>query len=130
MDRAMKRQALAAGALLLCLTLVDSARAADADNGKAVFQKTCANCHTIEIGLNKVGPTLWAVVGRPVASVPDYDYSTKMRSMRSTWKVWNDKHLDAYLTHPRELLHGVKMFYAVPDGQTRADVIAYLKTLR
>jgi cytochrome c len=106
------------------------AQAADAAAGQALFQKTCANCHSIEVGVNKVGPTLFDIVGRPVASVQGYDYSPKMRSVARDWKVWDEKHLDAYLTNPRQVLHGVKMFFAVPDAATRADVIAYLGRLR
>ena len=107
-----------------------TAQAADAGLGKAMFDKTCASCHSIEAGVNKVGPTLFDIVGRPIASVQGYDYSAKMRTVGKDWKVWDDKHLNAYLTNPRGVLHGVKMFFAVPDAADRADVIAYLNTLK
>ena len=126
----MKALAATAGAWVVCLALSTNTRAADVADGKALFEKTCANCHSIEAGVNKVGPTLFDIVGRPIASVPGYDYSRKMRAVGKTWKVWNEKQLDAYLTHPRQVLHGVKMFFAVPDPRARADVIAYLNTLR
>ncbi len=73
---------------------------------------------------------MFDVVGRPIASINGYQYSSKMRSVSKQWKVWDAKRLDAYLTNPRQVLHGVKMFFAVPDAQARADVIAYLGTLR
>ena len=120
----------AAAAALAALGLASAAQAADGAAGKALFDKTCANCHAVEAGVNKVGPTLFDIVNRPVASVHGYDYSKKMLSMRKPWKVWDEKHLDTYLTHPREVLHGVKMFFAVPDAKDRADVIAYLATLK
>ena len=107
-----------------------TAQAADARLGKAMFDKTCASCHSVEAGVNKVGPTLFDIVGRPIASVQGYDYSAKMRSVGKDWKVWDEKHLNAYLTNPRGVLHGVKMFFAVPDASDRADVIAYLNTLK
>lgn len=107
-----------------------SAQAADVAAGQVLFDKTCANCHSIDIGVNKVGPTLFDIVGRPIASVPGYDYSKKMRSARRQWKAWDARYLDLYLTHPREVLHGVRMFFAVPDAKDRADVIAYLSTLK
>src|SRR5262245_63131672 len=31
----------------------------NATTGKAVFERTCRNCHSAEIGVNKVGPSLW-----------------------------------------------------------------------
>ena len=103
---------------------------ADAGGGKALFDRTCANCHSVEAGVNKVGPTLFDIVDRPIASVPGYDYSKKMRAVSKDWKVWNEKRLGDYLTNPRQVLHGVKMFFAVPDAKDRADVIAYLNTLK
>jgi cytochrome c len=38
--------------------MVAPALAADGDAiaGKAVFQRTCQNCHAVEIGVNKIGP--------------------------------------------------------------------------
>jgi cytochrome c len=124
----------------IALLAVTAAMAAMAGNalaggnaaaGKEVFEHTCANCHTTQIGLNKVGPTLWDIVGRPVASVPDYSYSEKLRSMRDEWKAWNAAQLDMYLTNPREVLHGVKMFFkGLPEEKDRQDVIAYLETLK
>lgn len=117
-------------ALVAVLAGAGAARAADVAAGKAIFDKTCAVCHSSDAGVNKVGPSLFDVVDRPVASVPGFDYSEKMRAVALELKVWNEANLDAYLTHPRQVLHGVKMFFAVPDPQDRADIIAYLKMLR
>ena len=122
----LRSSALAALALVLC----GPSLAADVAAGQALFDKTCANCHSVQAGVNKVGPTLFDIVDRPIASVPGYDYSKKMRSVAKDWKVWDEKRLGAYLTHPRQVLHGVKMFFAVPDAGDRADVIAYLNTLK
>jgi cytochrome c len=103
----------------------------DSAAGKAIFDRTCINCHSSEIGVNRIGPSLWNVIGRPIASVPDFPYSEKMRGMRNEWKVWDAKRLDLYLTNPREVLHGVKMFFrGLPDPKDRADVIAYLETFK
>jgi cytochrome c len=117
-------------ALAAALFAATAAHAADAAAGKALFDKTCANCHSIEAGVNKVGPTLFDVIDRPVASVRGYDYSKTMRQVSHRWKAWDEKHLSQYLANPREVLKGVKMFYAVPRAEDRADVIAYLQTLK
>lgn len=116
--------------LAAVLALCAPARAGDAAAGKALFERTCAACHSTEAGVNKVGPTLFDVVDRPIASVQGYDYSKKMRSIGRQWKVWDPKNLDTYLANPRQVLHGVKMFFAVPDPQDRSDVIEYLTTLK
>jgi cytochrome c len=117
-------------ALAACTLLAGPAHAGEPMAGKALFDKTCANCHSVDAGVNKVGPTLFDIVDRPVASVHGYDYSKTMLSVRKRWPRWDTKHLDTYLAHPREVLHGVRMFFAVPDATDRADVIAYLVTLK
>jgi cytochrome c len=79
-DSGMKRLTAAGAALVVCLVFSANGWAADVAIGKAMFEKTCANCHSTEAGVNKVGPTLFDIVGRPVASVQGYDYSKKMRA--------------------------------------------------
>ena len=49
------------GLAAICLSLASAARAADVAAGKVLFQKTCANCHSTEAGVNKVGPTLFDI---------------------------------------------------------------------
>lgn len=126
----MKRLAASGCAFAIWLAFGASAWAADVANGKFIFEKTCANCHSIDAGVNKVGPTLFDVVDRPIASIHDYDYSKKMRAVGKQWKVWDEKNLNTYLTNPRQVLHGVKMFFAVPDAKDRTDVIAYLTSIK
>jgi cytochrome c len=101
--------------------------AGDVSRGKEIFQRTCINCHSTEIGVNKIGPSLHGVVGREVAIVPDFIYSDALKATR---KTWTEAELDAYLADPRGAMHGVKMFFkGLPNADQRADVIAYLKTL-
>ncbi|MDA9431912.1 c-type cytochrome [Bradyrhizobium sp. CCBAU 51627] len=96
--------------------------------GKAVFQRTCENCHAVVIGLNKVGPSLWNVVERKPATVPDFAYSDAMKANKQPWTVTA---LDTYLADPRGDVHGVKMFFkGLPNATDRANVIAYLQTLK
>ena len=117
------------GALLLVFAAAHAADG-DAEAGLDLFRHTCAVCHSVDVGVNKVGPSLWNVVGRKIASVPDYNYSPQMRAASTEWKVWDAEHLDAYLTNPRQVLRGVKMFYAVPEAKDRSNVIAYLQSLK
>ncbi len=103
----------------------------DAAHGQAIFKQTCGVCHSPEIGVNRIGPSLFGVVGRPVAAIQDYVYSNTLKSMRGSWGKWDDTTLDTYLSNPRQVLHGVKMFFkGLPEASDRADVIAYLRTLK
>ena len=100
-------------------------------NGKAIFERTCANCHSTEIGVNKIGPSLWGIIDRPIAVVPDYTYSETLRERKTEWQVWDEAALNVYLRNPREAVHGVKMFFkGLPAQSDRLDVIAYLQTLK
>jgi cytochrome c len=56
------------------------------------------------------------------------DYSEAMKANKSPWTA---AALDAYLADPRGDVHGAKMFFkGLPESRDRADVIAYLTTLK
>ncbi len=127
----MKTSSVLAVVMAATAALSVGARADEIAKGKAIFGHTCANCHSTKIGVNKIGPSLWDVAGRPIASIPDFSYSEKLVSVRAEWKVWDQKRLDEYLTNPRQILHGVKMYFkGLPDRKDREAVISYLATLK
>ena len=116
--------ALAVGAALALQSL--SAQAQDAAAGKAVFAQ-CAACHSTD-GSNGAGPTLKGIVGSKAAEVPGFRFS---RAMKNSAVVWDAKALDAYLTDPQKAMPGnVMPFSGVADAKQRADLIAYLGTLK
>ena len=97
----------------------------DPVKGKTAFA-TCTTCHAIEAGVNKIGPSLHGVVGRPAGSIPNFTYSAANKGSGITW---TPEKLFQYLENPQRVVPGTKMgFPGYPDPQTRADVIAYLKT--
>jgi len=102
-------------------------RAADVEAGKTAFKK-CALCHTTEAGKNKIGPSLFGIVGRKSATLGDFNYSEAMKKFDHTW---DEGTLDEYLTDPRATVPGTKMiFLGIKDKTERDDVIAYLETLK
>lgn len=116
-------------ALLLCL-LAGSGHADDADiaAGAMVFKK-CAACHTATEPLNKVGPSLMGVVGRPVATYAGYSYSTAMKAFGADGKVWSEAELSDYLLSPKAMVPGTKMsFPGLKKPEDIAHVVAYLKS--
>ena len=124
----MKIAIVAAVVSLASLSFASGAHAAgDADAGKKVFSK-CAVCHTAVAGKNGLGPSLFGVVGRPSASVAGYNYSV---AMKAAAKTWDEATLNAYLTDPKAAVPGNKMAFAgLPNPDDRANVIAYLATLK
>jgi len=98
--------------------------------GVRLFRQ-CAACHTITPqGANRVGPSLWNIVDRPVASLPNYRYSRALSELGQVGAVWDEERLNAYLTAPAQAVIGTTMaFRGLSDAQTRAAIIAYLRTL-
>jgi cytochrome c len=118
---------LTAGAILAAVLTAGSASAQDAAKGEQVFRQ-CGICHATEAGVTKLGPSLAGVVGRKAGTEPGFAYS---EAMKSFGKVWDKATLDAYLTNPAAAVPGGKMvFVGLKDATQRADVIAYLETLK
>lgn len=101
---------------------------ANVDNGKALFQKLCFTCHTIDKGgVNKVGPNQWNLVGRKKASEEGFSYSSGLKAMGGEWTYEDINHM---IYKPVSFVKGTKMAFAgVPKEQDRADLIAYLRTM-
>ena len=128
----MKMRYLAAGLAVIGLGIGAAAAQspaeflANADPGKGsrIFNK-CKACHTIdEGGPTRVGPNLWGVIGRPVASMDGYSYSDAMAAFGGVWTV---DRLFTYLENPRQVVEGTKMaFVGLPKPEDRANLIAYL----
>jgi cytochrome c len=114
-------------ALILAAMAVGSATAADVEAGKTAFKK-CALCHTTEVGKNKIGPSLFGVLGRKSATLENFNYSEGMKKFDHTWDA---ETLDTYLADPRGTVPGTKMIFpGIKDKAERDDVIAYLETLK
>jgi cytochrome c len=98
---------------------------ADPHKGASVFKK-CRACHTVEEGgPHRVGPNLWGVIGRPVASAPGYTrYSQSLKDIGGTWQP---AVLDAYLENPKALApRGIMSFAGLKKPEDRANLIAFL----
>ncbi len=99
----------------------------DAVAGAVVFKK-CGACHTATAPDNRVGPSLIDIVGRPVASAPNYIYSPAMKAFGADGKVWDETLLRTYLPAPQSLVKGTRMkFPGLKSDRDLDNLIAYLK---
>ena len=99
--------------------------AGNAAAGEKVFVQ-CKTCHVAEKGVNRIGPSLWGVVGRHSGSIPGFNYSA---ANKNSGLVWDAPTLFRYLEAPQKVVPGTKMAFAgLKKPQDRADVIAYLAT--
>ncbi|MEJ2026964.1 MAG: c-type cytochrome [Limibacillus sp.] len=102
--------------------------AASVESGESLAKK-CTACHAFEEGgPNKVGPGLWGVVGRAMASHEGYSYSDALQNAPD--EAWSYSALNAFLANPGEYAPGTKMSFAgIAKVEDRADMIAYLRSL-
>lgn len=113
----------------------------DAAKGEKDFKK-CKACHSIiaddgtEIQKGgKTGPNLYGVIGRPVASYPDFKYSQSILAAGATGAVWDEESLAVYVSNPKNWLveitgdSGAKtaMAFKLPKGGD--DMAAYLASV-
>ena len=97
----------------------------DQPDGAALFQRQCSACHTLDPSAPPhQGPLLAGVYGRKPGTVPGYHYSPGFANVDF---VWDEPHLDAYLTNPQAVIPGAIMPYRQSKAPIRHAIIAYLK---
>ncbi|WP_235536706.1 cytochrome c family protein [Phenylobacterium sp. Root700] len=101
--------------------------AADVEKGRQTA-RVCTSCHTFDQGgQDRIGPSLWGVVGRDVAARETFTYSSVFAAQSGSWTY---ERLDRYLTNPAKAVPGNKMAFAgLRKAEDRANVIAFLSTL-
>ena len=114
--------------LTLAAGLVSPALAqGDAAAGKKLYEDTCVGCHGDQKTAATTGPSLAGLIGRKAGTSAGGVIS---RANTESPIVWNDKTLDRYLASPSETIHGTIMPIGLTNPKDRADLIAYLKTLK
>ena len=100
---------------------------ASPEHGKQIA-KQCQICHNLEEGKGpKIGPDLYGVVGRQVASQANFHYTDVLKKKGGTWTF---DALNKWIEDPRADVPGTAMTFAgIKSEKQRADVIAFLNTL-
>jgi cytochrome c len=102
---------------------------ADVAKGAAFVQQQCSSCHSVNQGGSAgVGPNLYGVVGGPMFAGAGFGYSDAVKGKAKG--NWNYDNMNAWLADPSSFAPGTAMSYSgIKNTQTRADVVAYLRTL-
>ncbi len=121
----MRRSFAYLTAAVLWSALSPAASAGDAARGEELYGSRCIACHSPDA--NRVGPRHRGVVGRKAGSLADFNYS---KAVKASEVVWDEQTLDQWLANPQAFIPGQRMNFRVNDPTDRADIIAYLKTLK
>jgi cytochrome c len=106
--------------------LLSQARADDAP--EQVFNRACRTCHTIKEGDNRLGPSLFKILGRDAGSQPNYDYSG---AMKTAGFVWDEAKLARFIANPDEVVPGNKMkpYGGLASADNAKKVVAFLASI-
>ena len=119
---------LAACAALAALLWPFEAAAAD-DDLEITFNDHCRECHSFIKDDNRLGPSLYGVVGRKAGTLLGYEYSP---SLKESGVTWDEPTLDKWIANPDAVISGNQMsppYGGVADAAIRKRIIAYLKTI-
>ncbi len=76
------------------------AEGGDAAAGEKVFAK-CKVCHVADSDKNKVGPSLFKLIGRTAGTHEGFKYSKAMEEAGKAGLVWDEASLRDYLHNPK-----------------------------
>ena len=97
------------------------------ENLELAFNGHCRECHSFVKNDNRLGPSLYGVVGRKAGSVPNFAYSDAVKTSGITW---DEQTLEKWIKKPNALIPNNNMgtlFSGLPDAKERAKIIAFLK---
>lgn len=109
---------------ILFLTATAAFATGDIASGKKLFNE-CAACHSLERGVQGMGPSLQGVFGRKVGAESNFRYSP---AMKRSGIIWSEQTLDAFIADPQAAIKGNRMPYSgIGEASHRADLIEYLR---
>lgn len=124
------RTRLLALAAAIVTPAVFAAGKPDVENGKAIFEERCGICHAVsdQPGGPVLGPSMFGVMGRKAGT--DKDFALYTPALKSYGVKWTKKRLRKFLKDPLTAVPGTTMPMMLPDDKERADVVAYIATLK
>src|ERR1044071_3839361 len=99
----------------------------DVGAGQEIYQAQCSACHSNQSGVNGIGPSLAGLAGRKAGSLPGFHFTPALQGSGLTW---NADTFIQFLADPNKLMPGTAMTVMVPDATGRANLFAYLATLK
>jgi cytochrome c len=101
----------------------------EAASEQQVFNNACRTCHTIKDGDNRLGPNLYKIIGRKAGSLPDYNYSSAMKSADF---VWDKETLEHFIASPDQVVPGnnMKPYGGLASAEDKKRIVTFLMRAR
>jgi cytochrome c len=117
---------LLAAALVALAPFTVAQEKATGSKGQLLFNNACRTCHTLREGDNRLGPNLNRIIGRKAGALPDYGYSS---AMKSGDLIWDKSTLDRFIANPDEVVpgHTMQPYGGLASPEERARIIDYLE---
>lgn len=115
--------------LAAALTALLAPLAAHAEDLEISFNDHCRECHSFLKDDNRLGPSLYGVVGRKAGTEPGYAYT---QSMKDSGVTWDEATLDKWIADPGAVVPGNGMsppYSGIADPEVRQRIIAFLKSI-
>jgi cytochrome c len=111
----------------LCPLFLSSVATAEDDDRKIAFNNHCRTCHSFKKGDNRLGPSLYGILGAKAGQVEGYNgYSGGLGGFS-----WDEAMLDKFISNPASISTGTNMIYPpVADAATRKKIIEFIKSLQ
>lgn len=102
---------------------------AHAEDLEISFNDHCRECHSFIKDDNRLGPSLYGVVGRKAGIEPGYAFT---QSLKDSGVTWNEATLDKWIADPGAVIPGNGMsppYSGIEDPAIRRRIIAFLKSI-
>jgi cytochrome c len=99
------------------------------DELELAFNDHCRECHSFLKGDNRLGPSLYGVVGRKAGTEPGYAYT---QSLKESGVTWDAATLDKWIADPDAVIPGNGMsppYSGVADAKMRKRIVAFLESI-
>ncbi len=133
----IQTKTLVAASFALLLGAGAASAEGDVKKGEKFFKK-CKQCHSLEEGKKKIGPSLFQIVDKKAGTTPKFKYSKSYVEAGEKGLVWTEENLIGYLENPKKWLAAFlevkkvksKMVVKYKKQKDRENVVAYLKSLQ
>lgn len=108
------------------LALLATPALAQDDDPQLAFNNHCRTCHSQDEGDNRLGPSLYGILGREAGSIEGYAFSDALAAADF---AWDEETLDAFIENPDAVVqgHAMKPYPGIAEPEVRATILEALQ---